>query len=50
MTDSARAAHDLRALIFAPIGRDSALTCELLARHDIHCASCGTIAGLCDEL
>jgi signal transduction histidine kinase/CheY-like chemotaxis protein len=41
---------DLRVLVCAPIGRDSALTTELLSRADIPCLPCRSIADVCDRL
>jgi signal transduction histidine kinase/CheY-like chemotaxis protein len=38
---------DLRVLIFAPIGRDSALTADLFARASISCHICGSLAHVC---
>ena len=43
-------AHDLRVLIFAPIGRDSALTAELLQRATIPCHICNSIAEICQGI
>src|SRR6266545_4626117 len=43
-------AHDLRVLIFAPVHRDSAVTCDLLTRAAIACHPCRTIAEVCREL
>ncbi len=37
-------------LVFAPVGRDGALTRELLARADITCVVCPTLDSLCTEL
>ena len=41
---------DLRVLILAPIGRDGALTSQLLAQADIPCHVCGSAIELCEEL
>ena len=41
---------DLRVLIFAPIGRDSALTVELFKRASIPCHVCGSLADVCHEM
>ena len=46
MSNSADA-NDLRVLIFAPIGRDSALTQELFMRASIPCHVCGSLAEVC---
>ena len=40
---------DRRTLVYAPVGRDAALTQEVLARADLPCHVCGDIQGLCDE-
>lgn len=50
MTAVSGSALDLRVLIFAPVGRDAGLTCDLLTRHDIPCESCRTITHLCEEM
>jgi signal transduction histidine kinase/ActR/RegA family two-component response regulator len=48
MTDGS---HDAtRVLIFAPIGRDSSLTAELLSRPGIACHICHSIIEVCTEL
>jgi signal transduction histidine kinase len=41
---------DRRTLVHAPVGRDAALTQEVLARADLPCRICGEIQELCDEL
>ena len=41
---------DFRVLIFAPIGRDSALTASLLERASIACHVCHSIAEVCDGI
>jgi signal transduction histidine kinase/CheY-like chemotaxis protein len=41
---------DLRVLILAPIGRDGALTAQLLAQADVPCHVCGSATELCAEL
>jgi signal transduction histidine kinase/ActR/RegA family two-component response regulator len=41
---------ELRVLIFAPVGRDAALTSELLARASIPCHGCGSLRDLCTEI
>jgi hypothetical protein len=38
---------DRRTLVHAPVGRDAALTEEVLKRADLPCQICGGIAGLC---
>lgn len=43
-------AADLRVLVCAPIGRDSALTIELLERSAMSCRACGDLAEVCDRL
>ena len=40
---------DLRVLVFAPIGRDTELTTELLTRSSIPCHPCRSLAEVCDE-
>src|SRR5688572_28649904 len=40
---------DLRVLVCAPIGRDSALTIELLERAQIACLSCRSLQEVCDR-
>ena len=44
------AAHDLRVMVFAPVGRDAVLTRDLLARASIVGEVCPTMAGLAEEL
>ena len=44
------AIHDLRVLIYAPIGRDSALTADLLDRGGIACHVCASVLEVCLEL
>ena len=46
----ARTDDDLRVLVFAPIGRDAALTADLLKRGGYRCHVCGSIHELCVEL
>jgi signal transduction histidine kinase len=41
---------DRRTLVHAPVGRDAALTQEVLARADLPCHVCGDITSLCAEL
>ncbi len=41
---------DRRTLVHAPVGRDAALTQEVLNRADLPCHICGDIADLCEEL
>src|SRR3954470_12179326 len=41
---------ELRVLIFAPVGRDAALTSELLGRASIPCHDCGSLRELCTEI
>ena len=43
-------AHDLRVLVFAPVGRDAVLTRDLLARASITGEVCPTMTGLTEEL
>ena len=43
-------ADEERVLVFAPIGRDAALTESLLSGNDLRCAICTTIAGLIEGL
>ena len=40
---------DLRVLVFAPIGRDTELTTELLTRSSIPCHPCRSLVEVCDE-
>ena len=40
----------IRVLVYAPIGRDSALTEELLSRASIPCHVCGSMQEVCGEL
>jgi signal transduction histidine kinase/CheY-like chemotaxis protein len=47
---AARSADEFRVLVCAPIGRDSALTCELLQRVGITCHQCRSMAEICDRL
>jgi signal transduction histidine kinase len=42
--------NELRVLIFAPVGRDAALTSDLFARASVPCHVCGTLAELCTEI
>jgi signal transduction histidine kinase/ActR/RegA family two-component response regulator len=42
--------NELRVLIFAPVGRDAALTGDLFERASIPCCVCRTIAELCTEI
>ncbi len=49
MPETAVPAHDMRVLIFAPVGRDADLTRDLLSRASIPCHVCPTIAALCTE-
>ena len=41
---------DLRVLVCAPVGRDSALTVELLGRASIACLACRSLADMCERL
>src|SRR5215208_7194762 len=41
---------DRRTLVHAPVGRDAALTEEVLKRADLPCHTCRNISGLCEEL
>jgi signal transduction histidine kinase/CheY-like chemotaxis protein len=41
---------DLRVLVLAPIGRDGALTSQLLEQADVPCHVCASAAELCTEL
>src|SRR6188472_294246 len=45
-----RAHVDRRTLVHAPVGRDAALTEEVLTRADLPCHVCSGIPELCDEL
>jgi signal transduction histidine kinase/ActR/RegA family two-component response regulator len=47
---SSPSAAELRVLVCAPIGRDSALTTELLKRDGIACYPCRSMGDLCDRL
>src|SRR5918992_393366 len=47
---SAAEGNDLRVLVCAPVGRDSALTAELLQRASIPCKACASIAEVCEGL
>jgi signal transduction histidine kinase/ActR/RegA family two-component response regulator len=47
--DSETAEGERRVLVFAPIGRDGALTRELLGRASIPCVVCGSIDVVCAE-
>ena len=42
--------NELRVLIFAPVGRDAALTSELLERASVPCHACGSLSELCTEI
>ena len=42
--------NELRVLIFAPVGRDAALTSELLGRVSLPCHVCGSLRELCAEI
>jgi signal transduction histidine kinase/CheY-like chemotaxis protein len=46
---STPSAADLRVLVCAPIGRDSALTVELLERAEIACVACRSLQEVCDR-
>jgi signal transduction histidine kinase/CheY-like chemotaxis protein len=48
--DDRNADRDHRVLVFAPIGRDGALTDELLRRASIDCLVCGSVGQVVDEL
>ncbi len=50
MNGDERADANLRVLVFAPIGRDTELTTELLGHSSIPCHSCGSLAEVCDEV
>jgi signal transduction histidine kinase/DNA-binding NarL/FixJ family response regulator len=50
MNGDERADANLRVLVFAPIGRDTELTTELLTRSSIPCHSCRSLAEVCDEV
>jgi signal transduction histidine kinase/ActR/RegA family two-component response regulator len=41
---------ELRVVIFAPVGRDAALTTDLLTRASLPCHRCATLAELCEEV
>ena len=41
---------DLRVLVFAPIGRDAALTSELLRRASVPCHLCTSVAEVCEGI
>ena len=43
-------AADLRVLVCAPIGRDCALTIDLLERGGVDCVACRSLAEVCDHL
>jgi len=43
-------AHDLRVLVFAPVGRDAVLTRDLLARAAVAGEVCPTMTQLVEEL
>jgi len=42
--------QDLRVLVFAPIGRDAALTSELLRRASVPCHLCTSVAEVCEGI
>jgi len=42
--------QDLRVLVFAPIGRDATLTCELLRHASIACHACRSVAEVCESI
>jgi signal transduction histidine kinase/FixJ family two-component response regulator len=42
--------NDLRVLIYAPVGRDGALTAELLGRASLPCHVCGSISEVCEGM
>ena len=50
MNGDQRSDSDLRVLVFAPIGRDTALTTELLTRSAIPCHACASLREVCDEV
>ncbi|HKT79664.1 MAG TPA: HAMP domain-containing sensor histidine kinase [Vicinamibacterales bacterium] len=45
-----RASEDFRILVFAPIGRDAALTTALLDRASIRSCACDTLPAMCEEI
>ena len=47
---SSPATEAVRVLIYAPIGRDSALTTDLLTRASIPCHACASMREVCSEL
>jgi signal transduction histidine kinase/DNA-binding NarL/FixJ family response regulator len=50
MKGAQRSDSDLRVLVFAPIGRDTALTTDLLTRSSIPCHACSSLREVCDEV
>jgi len=42
--------NELRVLIFAPVGRDAALTTDVLTRASVACHVCGSLVDLCAEI
>jgi signal transduction histidine kinase/CheY-like chemotaxis protein len=50
MTQATTPTKDLRVLVYAPIGRDSELTVDLLERAAIPCHACRSLLEVCGEL
>jgi len=50
MSGETTSTDPLRVLVFAPIGRDAALTSELLTRQGIACHVCSSLREVCDEM
>ena len=50
MNAPARSDNGLRVLVFAPIGRDTELTTDLLTRANIACQACGSLDEVCDQM
>ena len=50
MSGDQRSDSNLRVLVYAPIGRDSVLTTDLLTRSSIPCHACHSLREVCDEM
>ena len=50
MSGDQRSDSNLRVLVYAPIGRDSVLTSDLLTRSSIPCHACHSLREVCDEM
>jgi signal transduction histidine kinase len=50
LPENAEPNHDFRVLVYAPIGKDARLICEMLQKVEIEAEICVSISGICEKM